>query len=248
VKFSWSPKPLPTVFITVDGERISINGDPDSYTYAIPDANNSVRIKFPDVPEFVISAHEQDLVRQHKKQLERRDFIIGVLKGKFCAKHHPMFSNLFQTGDVWQILKESWYDEQKPGNEQDFNGLKEGDQIKIVSHEKDPKSTYYGWIANEHPHLKSRNNKQEQLLAMFDANDFIQRRIMFIGNPDVPYRSFGDEHTGDITIPVGKVFKLTTTLASRFYPEWVYGDERRFPDPMSRARVPISRQRQSQSE
>lgn len=239
---------MPTIFTTVDGKRITVDCAPDGFTYATPDANGNVQIKFPDVPEFLISAQELDLVRDHHAQLERRDFIIGVLKGKVCAKRHQMFSNLFQAGDVWQVVKESWYDEQKPGHEQSFSGLKEGDQITIVTAEKDPQSPYCGWIANEHPHLKSRNNKQEQLLAMFDANDFIQCRIMFMGNPDIPYRTFGDEHTGDITIPVGKVFKLTTTLASRFYPEWVFGDERRFPDLMNRVRVPIARQRQSEGE
>jgi hypothetical protein len=239
---------LPTIFTTVDGIRITVDCEPNGFTYATPDANGNVQIKFPGVPEFVISAQEQELACHHHAQRELRDFIIGVLKGKVCAKRHQMFSNLFQAGDVWQVVKESWYDEQKPGHEQDFQGLKEGDQITIVSAEQYPKIPNCGWITNEHPHLKARNTKQEQMLAMFDANDFIQRRIMFIGNPDVPYRSFGDEHTGDITIPVGKVFKLTTTLASRFYPEWVFGDERRFPDPMSRVRVPIARQRQSQSE
>lgn len=239
---------MPTIFTTVDGKRITVDCAPDGFTYATPDANGNVQIKFPDVPEFVISAQEQDLVRHHHAQLERRDFIIGVLKGKVCAKRHQMFSNLFQAGDAWQVVKESWYDEQKPGHEQDFSGLKEGDQITIITAKQDPQSTNYGWIANDHPNLKSRNSKEVKMLAMFDANDFIQRRIMFMGNPEIPYRSFGDEHTGDITIPMGKVFKLTTTLASRFYPEWVFGDERRFPDPMNRVRVPIARQRQSKGE
>jgi hypothetical protein len=146
---------MPVNFTTIQGQRVNLNCDPGSYTYAIASENGVVRIKYPDVPEFEIYQRDQDLALQAEEaeaasRLKGHlDDVVQILKGKKRSGGHSMFHTLFMPGDIWKVVKVSWYEEDTRFYDNHFYGLKPGDEFVISK--AGWENGYYGCTKSDHP-------------------------------------------------------------------------------------------------